>query len=153
MFSRLADLLESKDRGANHKQLSEGFSGWTVDDSDNASDLWYHCQEAMEKLEVGTVLDSPKLRLAAEAKALIPILKREMREKGNEYNTHGTLNVAMVALEHLKKHISMYHPLKSFIAEVASKLRQEAVKFKEKMGEEYIDQMQKFADKLDKLTV
>ena len=60
--------------------LTEGVMGLSVVGSDGASDTWYLAQKAM-------------------VKAAIPVLTKELKDKGNEYNTPGPLNVAMVLIE------------------------------------------------------
>ena len=65
------------------KELNEGFSGLSVVDSDGAADLFYSVQKAA-------------------VKAIVPVLKEGLKDKGNEWNTPGPLNVAMILVEKFK---------------------------------------------------
>lgn len=65
------------------KELNEGFSGLSVIGSDGASDLFYEVKKAA-------------------VKAIVPVLKAGLKDKGNTWNTPGALNVAMILTEKFK---------------------------------------------------
>lgn len=72
LIKKLASTIQQQD-------LLEGFSGYTVNDSDSAADLF------------DTMLSS-----------IAKTLSKGMADKGNSYNTPGYINVAMIAKEYLK---------------------------------------------------
>ena len=59
--------------------LAEGFSGLTVGGSDSASDVAYNVTAAIVK-----------------------VLRQALKDKGNQYNTDGLMNVAMIIGERLQ---------------------------------------------------
>ena len=73
----IKQLLETN---ASIKKLDEGVSDLSVVGSDGASDCWYSVKKEM-------------------LKAALPLLKKEMLDKGNEFNTSGAINVAMILVE------------------------------------------------------
>ena len=72
-----ADAAYNKRKGA--KKVTEGFSGLTVGGSDAASDAAWNV-----------------------TKAIVTELRRQLKDKGNQYNTDGVMNVAMIIGERLQ---------------------------------------------------
>jgi hypothetical protein len=138
---------------AQSELINEGFWAISVNGSDTAGDLWGNCQDMMEHADYG-MLDSPKLKLAAQAKLLLPVLKRALEDTETDsdpYNTHPTLNVAMVLVEKLKEQLAVSKPLREFGAKVAQQLKTEA-EARQNQKHEYTVAMIRFAGELDKLT-
>jgi hypothetical protein len=120
-----------KDAGGEiNEGLNEGFMDFSVNGSDSAADLHYEALKAVEK----------KLRVG-------------LRDKGNEYNTHGTLNVAMILVQRYKGELRD-DPLHDLAVEVLSKLTAEikAQEAKDKDNKrvdgDYLRAMKSFAKKL-----
>lgn len=71
--------------------LSEGFSGFTVSGSDNAWDLNYEVEEAVEKQtdalkkKAGS-LPPDNVIAVKTCETAISVLKKGIKERGNEYN-------------------------------------------------------------------
>jgi coenzyme F420-reducing hydrogenase alpha subunit len=84
------------------EQINEGIMSYTVNGSDTAADLYGKCIDA-----------------------LVPVLRKGLKEKGNEYNTTGYENVAMVLLEKFKQDIK-YSKLAPLAREVGKKCLDEA---------------------------
>lgn len=130
--------------------LTEGFSGYSVADSDSAWDLHHTVEEAIGKLRnnlekrVGAMLPPTVLdyKLCEEA---IKQLRKGLKEKGNAYNTHGTLNVAMI-LDEKFDNFRKFDIWKSFALEVATKLKGEMSR---DFGKEYLSQMLSFAHAIE----
>lgn len=76
----IKQLLESN---TTNKQLNEGVLDLTVVGSDGASDCWYFVKKEMLKVA-------------------LPLLKKEMLDKGKKFNTTGAINVAMILVEKFK---------------------------------------------------
>lgn len=86
------------------KELNEGVMDLSVGGSDSAADAWYVVQKAMMK-------------------AAVPALRAELKDKGNEFNTPGPLNVAMIITEKFKDlDVEESPELSKLIDEVISKL-------------------------------
>lgn len=122
--------------------LNEGFSGFTVVQSDEASDLLFALQDAAEEQEskirkkVGDV--APDSVIDHEVcKHLIKLMRKKFEVKGNAYNTPGILNVAMIVLESLTTpstgdnalmKYTKFNSFKEFIGEVVDRLEIELEK-------------------------
>ena len=78
--------------------VNEGFSGLSVGGSDAASDAAY-----------------------AVIKAIVTELRRQLKDKGNQYNTDGVMNVAMIIGERLQDWAGE-EQLQTLAKEVHSKL-------------------------------
>jgi hypothetical protein len=72
-------------------ELFEGVMHVSVHGSDNAADAWYATRKKM-------------------VDAAISHLTKELKEKGNEYNTHGPLNVALILGEKFDEDDFEYSP-------------------------------------------
>lgn len=134
--------------------LSEGFSGFSVSESDNAWDLNFQVEEAVEKKiadlkkKTGDLLPNNVIAVKT-CETAISVLKKGLKEKGNAVNTHGTLNVAMIMVEKWPQFRKL-PAWKQFAGEVADKLEAEA-KARREQGSEYTTEMYSFAAKLKKL--
>ena len=140
--------------------LREGFFDYSVDGSDSAWDLHHTVEQALEKAEKKIrqnqmVPDTAvQLLLCREA---ITQLKKGLKNKGNEYNTHGTLNVAMIIDERFSK-FRRFKEWKQFAAEVAAKLKAEVAERNQQSAiraqgpSEYTQQMAYFANNLERLS-
>lgn len=130
--------------------LTEGFSGFSVGDSDSAWDLHYTTEEAIgkerQKLEKkgGGMLPDNVIDVKL-CEVAIKELRKGLKDKGNAYNTHGTLNVAMI-LEEKFHNFRKYDIWKSFALEVATKLKEEMSR---DFGKEYLSQMLSFAHAIE----
>lgn len=131
--------------------LSEGFSDFTVGGSDNAADAHAAVKDALEKAEKNIRQNkmlpdaAVKLMLCREA---IKELKKALKEKGNAYNTHGTLNVAMILDEHFHQ-FRKFGEWQEFAVSVAETLETE-VKDRN-FNDNYTAAMRKLVPKLKKL--
>lgn len=103
--------------------IAEGFSGFTVAGSDSAADLHTDACSAAEK-----------------------VLRKGLKSQGNAYNTHGTLNVAMILVEKFKADVCAYGGMNDLAKEVLVKLDQE-IKTSD-AGPEYLAAMKKFYKQL-----
>ena len=91
-----------RDAGGEIKEgLNEGFMDFSVNGSDSASDLHFTALQATEKA-----------------------LRAGLKDKGNAYNTHGTLNVAMILVQKFGHDLS-HGPLHDLAKDVLSKLTSE----------------------------
>jgi hypothetical protein len=131
------------------EQLREGFMGFSVGGSDSASDLEYTVTKAVKaakaqiKKETGGM--APKAGIEAElVDVIIKELEVGLKDKGNAYNTHGTLNVAMVMDEYYREY-RRFPAYNTFAKKVAAKLKAEA---KDRSANDYTEAMTDFADKL-----
>lgn len=97
-----------------NKNINEGFMNYSVGGSDSAADLWSNCIDK-----------------------IVPVLKRGLKDRGNEYNTTGPQNVAMILIEKLKNNIEELSDLKDLTIEALSK--------------ENYKQSEKFISKLENL--
>ena len=118
--------------------LNEGFSGFSVGASDTAADLYD---------TVGTALKTAKKRIEKETGGMAPPaavdtelceiaikeLRKGLKDEGNSYNTHGTLNVAMVMCEKYPQFRKL-KPWKTFAKQVSDKL---VAELKKKHGRSY----------------
>ncbi len=124
-------LIKFNDKSS--KNINEGFAGYTVVDSDTASDL-----------------------LSDVEKAIVKVLKVGEKEENNSYNTHGTLNAAMILLEFFGKLIktdSSSH-IREYALKVSEKLKKESDAFL-KNGDyekEYCRECKEISKKLYKIS-
>lgn len=142
------------------KQLFEGFMDYSVGGSDSAADLWHAVEKHIKKTKSAKTnsMMPEKVQLVVLADAMIEQLKIGLADKGNAYNTHGTLNVAMILLEEVqKKYFAVSERLRKFTLEVANTLEKEVAGYKERdmdsIGKlsEYTQQMEKRVPLLKKL--
>lgn len=123
----VADLSEAQ-------ELNEGFMDFTVHGSDSAADLHHEALDAAAK----------KLRAG-------------LKDKGNEFNTHGTLNVAMILVQRYAKEINGYSPIHDLAVDVHKKLKAEVEheqaknKANRRIAGDYLNAMEKIAKQLGKL--
>lgn len=145
--------------------LSEGFTDISVQGSDSASDLEYTVSKAVGKarrrIESETGGLAPDVAIEAElVDEIIEQLEIGLEDKGNAYNTHGTLNVAMVMDEYYDTY-RRFPAYRAFAKSVAVKLKSEALsmlkRHQEAMRERqqdsqkvpiYISSMNEIADRL-----
>lgn len=105
--------------------LNEGFMDFSVSGSDSAADLWYSvCNAAAKTLKAG------------------------LRDKGNEYNTHGTLNVGMILVEKFK---SLDGDLDKLGNEVKARLETEIEKMSGTSNKSYVSAMKRVLTKLENM--
>ena len=134
--------------------LTEGFSDFSVNGSDAASDLNFKAEEVAKrekaklKKQAGSLLPDNVIAIKV-CEAVIGALKTGLKDRGNAYNTHGTLNVAMVMVEKWPQFRKL-PKWKQFAGEVAVTLEAEA-KARKEQASEYTQHMYKFAKELEKL--
>lgn len=146
---KVSQLFNSK-----KEVLAEGFWDFSVHGSDSAFDLVHRVKEAVkrekEKIKRQTGGIAPdNVILKAACISAIQQLKKAFRDKGDQYNTHGTLNVAMIMVEEFDQFRSL-KMWKEFAAEVAEKLHAEA-KARRSQKDEYTQEMYRFAKEVKKL--
>ena len=134
--------------------ILEGFAGFTVNDSDSAFDLSLDVKDAMEiaksKLDDKYGSIAPKAAIDRElCKAAISALRKGLRDKGNEYNTHGTLNVAMVMNEQYSG-FRKIEEWKQFAREVSDLLKKELKGKFSSSSQDYMAEMSSLAKSLEK---
>lgn len=134
MFKVLRELTEIK-QPLKENLVTEGFMDFTVNGSDSAADLHAAALDAVEKH-----------------------LRKGLKDKGNAYNTHGTLNVAMILIEKYKDELNEYGHFHDLAVDVLNKLNDE-IKEQQKRDKEnnrvsgdYLTAMQSFAKKLTSAT-
>lgn len=131
-------------------QLREGFMGFSVGGSDSASDLEYTVTEAVKKAKARIKKETggmaPKAGIEAElVDVIIKELEVGLKDKGNAYNTHGTLNVAMVMDEYYRDY-RRFPAYNALAKTVAAKLKAEVAK--RNGSDDYSEAMTNFATKL-----
>ncbi len=136
--------------------LTEGFMSFTVGGSDSAADLQSDVEKAVKaakaalKQKTGSLLPD-KVINSKLCDAAIEALKKGLKDPGNTYNTHGTLNVAMIMHEEWRQFRTLPQ-WKTFAGEVAAKLKSEVAARKAKPPSEYTREMANFAEHLEKLS-
>lgn len=84
------------------EEIAEGFTDYKVMASDNAAD-------ALGVLSI----------------EIAKCLKKLAREKANEYNTSGPINVAMIVIEYLSKFSDVNHELTTVVKDIIPMLQKE----------------------------
>lgn len=106
LLAELVDLDECKDKRLKKKKpLAEGVMDINdIDGSDSAADLWSDAH-------------------GASLAALVKVLKRGMRDRGNSYNTPGFINVALIIAEKLSvEDIDNNHELEKLVSDCYEEL-------------------------------
>lgn len=111
-------------------QLSEGFFDFSVNGSDTSADLFYDVKKVLSaekrKLSRNKLLPTAAVEFKL-AGAATNFLKKYFDEDVNngDYNTHGTLNVAMIMDEYFHE-FRKFQPWQDLAGAVADKLYREA---------------------------
>lgn len=149
-----AMVVADEEAAVKPKNLKEGFVGFSVVESDSAWDLEDSVAEDLKKaaarIEKETGGMAPRAAMDAElVEVAIKALRRGLKDRGNSYNTHGTLNVAMV-MDERHKEFRKFASYKAFAKEVADKLNTEVGRFAKSFDAEYAAAMTRLAKKLAK---
>lgn len=146
-------MLSFKQFLADARPLKEGFMGFSVDMSDSASDLSYVVFKAIDakraelKKQTGGI--APDVAIdAVLVDTIIAELRKGLKDKGNAYNTHGTLNVAMILDERMDKYVKN-KKMNAFFKEIAAKLNKELeTTWKDRQKDDYAQEMKVLANTL-----
>jgi len=135
--------------------IVEGFAGFTVSKSDSAFDLSLDVKDALliakSRLDDKYGSIAPKVVIDRElCKVAISALREGLRDKGNAYNTHGTLNVAMVINEKHKE-FRKIKEWKQFAGEVCDLLKKELEGKFSSSSQDYMDAMSSLAKSLEEI--
>lgn len=111
-------------------KFNEGFSGYTVSQSDAAQDLMFDV-----------------------VKSILKVLKKEEKNKESSFNTHGNLNIAMILVEYLQEMIINDPDMCKYASDLSQKLENDVKKFKKggDFEKDYIKACLSFSKKLNKI--